>query len=195
MITICLTLCAYLQLRLEDLSASRTASAVQPLQDSIKSASSSVSIPNLSHQVQTPAVLTSHGHCRHNSTSGPAISSCLYALSHICTVLQGSEAFGSSLVKHFQGKAATTQTAGTYSATPQENEDAAEMVQRLSNDKTAGPKVLVVCGGASSSLENELETVANFSKALQAVFGSHVTAYVSDMFLQVCHRHKSMLSV
>ena len=42
------------QLRLKDLSASQAASAVQPLQDSIKSASSSVSIPNLLHQVQTP---------------------------------------------------------------------------------------------------------------------------------------------
>ena len=125
----------------------------------------------------------------------PHISSCLYAHSHICTVLQGSEAFGLSLVKHFQGKAASTQTAGTCSATPQETENAAEVVQRLSSEKTAGPKVLVVCGGASSTLEDELETVAHFSKALQAVFGSHVTAYVSDMPLKVCHCCQLMLQV
>lgn len=113
----------------------------------------------------------------------------------MCTVLQGSDGLGSSLVKHFQGKAASIQTAGTCSATLQESEDAAEVVQRLSSDNTAGPKVLVVCGDASSTLEDELKTVVKFSKALQAVFGSHVTAYVSDMSLQVCHCRKLMLPV
>lgn len=55
-----------MQLRLEDLSASQAASAVQPLQDSIKSASSSVSIPNLVHQVRAPnpAVLFTQSPCR-----------------------------------------------------------------------------------------------------------------------------------
>ena len=111
-------------------------------------------------------------------------------------VLQGSQGFGSSLVKHFQGKAASTKTAGTCGvSTLQENEDAAEVVQELSNDKAAGPKVLVVCGGASGTLEDELKTVTKFSKALKAVFGSHVTAYVSDVSSQVCHFCELILRV
>lgn len=101
-----------------------------------------------------------------------------------------------SLVKHFQGKAASTQTAGTCGvSTWQESEDAAEVVHKLSNDNAAGPKVLVVCGGASGTLEDELKTVTDFSKALQAVFESHVTAYVSDVSLQVCHCCKLSLPV
>lgn len=111
-------------------------------------------------------------------------------------VLQGSQGLGLSLVKDLQGKAASTQTAGTCGfSTSRESEDAAEVVQRLSNDKAAGPKVLVVCGGASGTLEDELKTVTDFSKALQAVFGSHVTAYVSDVFLQVYHCCKLILPV
>ena len=122
-------------------------------------------------------------------------------VSRICTradnihpLLQGSQGLGLSLVKHFQGKAASTQTAGICgSSTSQESEDAAEVVQRMSNDKAAGPKVLVVCEAASGTLEDELKSVTSFSKALQAVFRSHVTAYVSDVSLQVRHCSKLVL--
>ncbi|KAL3163080.1 hypothetical protein ABBQ32_009499 [Trebouxia sp. C0010 RCD-2024] len=130
------------KLLLQDLSASPAASAVQPLRDSLKSASSSVSIPNLLHQ--------------------------------------GTQELGASLVTHLQGKVASIHTAGKCSATAQDKEDAAQVVQRLSNDKSAGYKVLVVCGDAAGSLEDEMKSVVAFSKALSATFGWYVTAYMSD---------------
>lgn len=106
-----------------------------------------------------------------------------------CTALplQGPQDLSASLVNHLQNKVASTHVDGTCSATAQEKEDAAHVVQRLSNDQAAGPKVLVVCGDAAGSLEDELQSVAAFSKAVQAAFGSHVMAYVSDTSSQVCN--------
>ena len=194
-----------MQLRLEDLSVSQAASAVQPLQDSIKSASSSVSIPNLVHQVRAPnpAVLFTQSPCRQESVYGSVQPEAAgTSVLHICIwvdgcalCLQGTEDLGVLLVNHFRGKVASTQTAGTCSATAQKDEDAAQVVQRLSSDKATGPKVLVVCGDAGGTLEDELTRVNAFSKALQAAFRSHVTAYVSDTSLQVCNHGHSMLPI
>ena len=104
----------------------------------------------------------------------------------LCSLsLQGTQELGASLVSHLQGKIASTYTAGTCSATAQEKEDAAQVVQRLTDDKAAGAKVLVVCGDAAGSLEDEVKNVVTFSKALSAAFGSHVTAYISDTSAQV----------
>lgn len=109
-------------------------------------------------------------------------------MQRLCSLpLQGSQDLSDSLVSHLQGKVASTHTAGKCSATAQEKEDAAQVVQRLSNDKSAGSKVLVVCGDVAGSLEDEMKSVVAFSKALSAAFGSHVTAYMSDTASQVCH--------
>ena len=107
----------------------------------------------------------------------------------LCSVsLQGTQDLGASLVSHLQSKIASTYTAGTCSATAQEKEDAAQVVQRLINDKAAGAKVLVVCGDAAGSLEDEVKDVVTFSKAFSAAFGSHMTACVSDTSAQVWNR-------
>lgn len=112
----------------------------------------------------------------------------------LCSLpLQGTQELGASLVTHLQGKVASIHTAGKCSATAQDKEDAAQVVQRLSNDKSAGYKVLVVCGDAAGSLEDEMKSVVAFSKALSATFGWYVTAYMSDTASQVCNSRNVLL--
>ena len=99
--------------------------------------------------------------------------------------MQESQNLAASFINHYQDKSASVHTAGQCSSEPRGIETAAEAVHRVSTDKTAGAKVLVVCEDAGGTLTDELSSVNDFSKAFQDAFGSHVMAYVSDTSAQV----------